>query len=110
MAESTAKFGGSPVYVALEIYDSRPGRQYTNKVDIYSTGILVLVLLGLLKHLPRVPHRTQKDWNKGIGAMIEREIGYNSSSDRTTALTTAGRMAAFAAKDRPSVVECFDLP
>ena len=110
MAQSTATRGGSPYYVPPEVHHYQPGRRYTNKIDIYCTGILVLVLLGLAKQLPRYPPMTQQDWDKGTRAIIRREIVYNSGSDRATALTTAGIMAASTAEDRPSVLECFHLP
>ena len=73
--------------------------EYTNKVDIYSLGLVILRLLKL--SLPHDSLRTERSWRRSIWAMVQRELLHTRSQDYKGSLNTALAMAAFDPKDRP---------
>ena len=105
---SADSFVGTHAYSAPEVYAAKHDGAYDAKVDVYSTGMVLLVLLGI--KLPSDTPQTQESWNATIGKSIASRLAKSNDSDLRKAFGTARRMGAFDAKDRPTLSECFHLP
>ncbi len=108
-------FVGSPRYIAPEIVRNdglakAECSQYSNKVDIYALGILLLDLLGV--HMPMPLIATRKMFNKHISARLDEELDgcYKEDAERYDALSIAENMLRFNPRSRPSVDEFLRLP
>ena len=101
-------FIGSPVFVAPEVYGASIERPYTGQVDIYSTGMVLLWLLDV--KLPLETPRSRNQWNLRIGRTLSAQLNRAHDSDYREALEAARRMVSFFPEDRPTLVECLDLP
>ena len=86
-------FVGTRAFVAPEVYVATEEQPYDGKVDVYSTGMLMLWLLGV--KLPRETPRTLLRWNAVIGSAISAKLSETSSSDLKKSLRSARRMGAF---------------
>ena len=113
--DNPVSFCGSQGYMAPEIVQNMnipksQGRPYSNKVDIYALGMLILGVLGV--DVPKMWIQNRKQFNSFIIAPIAEELDAcdPNSIERCGALSTADSMLRFDRKDRPSVDECLRLP
>ena len=108
-------FCGSMGYAAPEIVQnmSLPKTQrrlYSNKVDIYALGMLILGVLGV--DVPKMWIANRKKFNDFIIGPIAEQLDAcdPDSIDRCGALSTADSMLRFDPEGRPSVDGCLHLP
>ena len=114
--ESLITFCGTLGYMAPEfirngeINDDSRKPQYSNKVDIYALGILILNMLDI--KIPEHGIDTQKHFTKYVKQRIAGESDKcgEYDFDRYDVLTVADRMPQFAPIIRPSADECLQLP
>lgn len=110
--DNPVSFCGSLGYAAPEIVQNMSlpkaqGRLYSNKVDIYALGMLILGVLGV-----DVWIQNRQQFNNFIIAPIAAELDAcdPNSIERYGALSTVDSMLRFDPEDRPSVDECLRLP
>ena len=113
--DNPVSFCGSPGYTAPEIVQNMSlpktqGRPYSNKVDIYALGMLILGVLGV--DVPKMWIQNRKKFNDFIIAPIAEELDAcdPNNMERCGALSTVDSMLRFDPKGRPSVDECLRLP
>ena len=104
---------GTDVYRAPEIMNYAPAkREYTQAVDIYSVGMVILWLLG-----PGVVGReTEHDqlWDeeafeRDVGSHVSAAIRRYPSGEVQNALVMAQTMAQWNPEERPSAADCLRL-
>lgn len=112
--DNPVSFVGSPGYAAPEVVLNRNKAKcdctlYSESVDVYALGMLLLEVLGV--QLPMMWLSSRKDSNNFISAPIADHIDNCDPRDveRCGALSTADTMLRFDPRDRPSVDECLRL-
>ena len=101
---------GTPGFMAPEICAAREEQTYapfTNVVDVYSLGIVVLKMIGL--DLDPTPVTNEKLYHEKVGGVIHENVVQWQDLDRRGALMVADRMLAFDPKLRPSAAECLEM-
>ena len=102
---------GTPGFMAPEICAAREEQAYapfTNVVDVYSLGIVVLKMIGL--QLDPTPVTNEKLYHEKVGGVITETLVQWQDMDRRGALMVADRMLAFDPKLRPSAANCLEMP
>lgn len=97
--------------MAPEICAAREEQTYapfTNVVDVYSLGIVVLEMIDL--HLDPTPVTNKTLYHEKVGGVITETLGQWQDMDRRGALIVADRMLAFDPKLRPSAADCLEMP
>lgn len=113
--ENPVSFCGSPGYVAPEIvrnsgYLKTECRPYSEKVDIYALGMLILDVLRV--NVPKMWIQNRKQFNNFLSAPIAEELDAcdPGNTERYGALSALDSILRFNPADRPSVDECLSLP
>ena len=105
---------GTDVYRAPEIFECADKKQlYTDAVDIYSVGILILWLLG-----PRIwvdpihdQHNwTKESWRSEVFSKIEAAARRAPPGEVQDAVEAAHLMLRWRPEERPSAAACFQIP
>ncbi|MDI1493008.1 MAG: serine/threonine protein kinase [Ramalina farinacea] len=102
---------GTPGFMAPEICAAREEQTYvpfTNVVDVYSLGIVVLKLIDL--DLDPTPVTNKKLYHEKVGGVVHEHVVQWQDLDRRGALMVADRMLAFDPKLRPSAANCLEMP
>lgn len=113
--DNPVSFCGSPGYAAPEVVRNgavpkSQRRPYTQNVDIYALGMLLLDILGV--DPPKMWIQNRRQFNKYISAPIAEQLDASEPDqiDRCGALSTVHSMLHFDPSDRPSVDKCLRLP
>ena len=102
---------GTPGFIAPEICAAREEQApvpYTNVVDVYSLGVVVLKMIDL--HLDPTPVTNAKLYTEKVGGIITEKLVQWEDMDRRGALIVADRMLSFDPKLRPSPAACLEMP
>ena len=103
-------FCGTDGYRAPEIFYNLQQRDYTNAVDIYSLGMLLLWFLGLDPiNLPAYVFSKDKH-DKEVGSKIDAAIDRTRADDERNAFRAARRMTQWEPDSRGSAEEWLRLP
>ena len=99
--------GGTTGYQAPEIHtvhETETPAPYTNVVDIYALGVLLLKCLGVQETPALVQH--EESHHRNVASMMSRELDGCDDLERRGGLLLAGSMLTFQAEVRPSADEC----
>ena len=102
---------GTEGYMAPEILRNREKRNptpYTNAVDIYALGVLLLYCVGV--ELQPGPVLNQKNSIRHIGSTIDQAVADSKDIQRRGALLLASDMLTHGPNDRLSVEQCLQHP
>lgn len=99
---------GTEEFCAPEVYRKGRVTSYGKSVDIFSTGMLLLSVLGVV--LSYSGYHFAHDFDDRVGVDVESAVESAQSEEKVVALRTAQTMAAFEPRDRPTAADCFNLP
>ena len=98
---------GTEGYMAPEILRNREEQHpipYTNAVDIYALGVLLLYSLGV--ELPPGPTLQEQNNIRHIGSHLEETLASCSDIQRRGAIFLASKMLSYNPENRPSAEKC----
>ncbi|KAL9630978.1 MAG: hypothetical protein Q9164_006138 [Protoblastenia rupestris] len=102
---------GTVGYQAPEIHQIRETETpvpYTNVVDIYALGVLLLECLGV--RLPSVPVLNKELYDQTVGSTIQQELAGCEDIERRGGMLVASAMLTFEPNQRPSADKCLQKP